>query len=79
MGDRDGAAADLDGAVTGLDETGARLELARALAARAALREARAPGGGRDDRQRLAALLAEAGAEKLLRRWREQPPPAYLA
>jgi tetratricopeptide (TPR) repeat protein len=78
-GDADGAVDDLDAAVAGLEALGARLELARALAARAALRDGRADGSGRADRERVADLLVEAGAETLLRQWREQPPPGYAA
>ncbi|HET9768078.1 MAG TPA: hypothetical protein VFS60_14585, partial [Thermoanaerobaculia bacterium] len=77
--DADGAVDDLDAAVAGLGALGARLELARALAARAALRDSRGDGSGLGDRQRVAELLVEAGAESLLNRWREHPPPGYAA
>lgn len=76
-GDMDGAAEDFDAAVAGLEELGARLELARALAGRAALRERRGVDGAGDDRRRVAEILVHAGAERLLSRWREWPPPGY--
>ncbi len=78
-GDRDGAREDVDSAVAGLHAIGARLELARALAVRAALADGRVDGSGHGDRRRVAELLVEAGAESLLARWREQPPPGYAA
>ncbi len=66
-GELDAAAGDLDAAVAGFEEIAAGTELARALAARATVRQ-RQGADGSADRERAVAILSAAGAAGALAR-----------